>query len=141
MAEIDKDQLKNIDISYILPDDLLYSGNPIDDLHLMERITEQVTIIGGIVPAQTSQFIEQLLQDADSLNTETSAPPPVTTTAPGSWCPYSTHDGCGCPPGKAWNYKGLFKIPYFQFFRNLSFFIEIFSSLLYIRTKFEQYQR
>ena len=110
MAEIDKDQLKNIDISYILPDDLLYSGNPIDDLHLMERITEQITVIGGIVPAQTSQFIEQLLLDADSLNTETSAPPPVITTAPESWCPYSTHDGCGCPPGKAWNYKGLFKI-------------------------------
>ena len=114
MAEIDKDQLKNFDISYIFPDADVYSGH----FHLenvetyMERLTEQVTAIGGIVPAQTSQFIEQLWLDADSMmNTGTAAPSPVTTTAPESWCPYSTHDGCGCPPGKAWNYKGLFRIP------------------------------
>ena len=108
MAEIDKDQLKNIDITYIFPDDMLYSGNPIDGMHLMERISEQVTAVGGTEPAQTSQFVEQLMMDVDSL-IPTTAAPPSTTTAQNS-CPYSTHDGCGCPPGKAWNYKGLFKI-------------------------------
>lgn len=109
MAEIDKDQLKNLDMDYMFPHDMLYSGNPIDGMHLMERITEQVTAVGGTEPAQTSQFVEQLIMDADSMISSTVAPAP-TTTAPESWCPYSTHDGCGCPPGKAWNYKGLFKI-------------------------------
>ena len=108
MAEIDKDQLKNLDMSYMFPHDMLYSGNPIDGMHLMERISEQVNAVGGTEPAQISQFVEQLIMDADSMISSTVAPAP--TTAPESWCPYSTHDGCGCPPGKAWNYKGLFKI-------------------------------
>ena len=130
MADIDKDQLKNLDMSYMFPDDMLYSGNPIDGLHLMERITEQVTVVGGTVPAQTSQFVEQLILDADSMIYSTAAPP-TATTAPESWCPYSTHDGCGCPPGKAWNYKGLFKTSQifqnFQNFRNFSFLSKFLS--------------
>ena len=127
MAEIDKDQLKHIDITYIFPDDMLYSGNPIDGMHLMERISEQVTAVGGTEPAQTSQFVEQLMMDVDSLIPSTAAPPSTTTAQ--NACPYSTHDGCGCPPGKAWNYKGLFKI--FKTF-------EIFN-ILNIRTKFEHF--
>ena len=113
MAEINKDELKNIDIYYILPDNELYSGI-LDEALLMERIMSQVENVTGepIYPSlidNISSFIAQLMLDANSM-ISTSAPAPVTTTAPESWCPYSTHDGCGCPPGKAWNYKGLFKI-------------------------------
>ena len=50
------------------------------------------------------------LNESDKVHAHPTGHPATTAPPPDSWCPYQTHDGCGCPPGKAWNYKGLFKI-------------------------------
>ena len=44
--------------------------------------------------------IYEKLNESENVNAHPTGAPPE------PWCPYSTHDGCGCPPGKAWNYKG-----------------------------------